>query len=182
MNNVLLLLVAVGLSCLMAAQAVSPSGVLAGLGALTSAVSRRRYHGASHGRGHGHGYRAPSRRWRLRYGRSVEAAAEEDDLILSTVAQLDPNSCIPRMLCVLQAKEESNRSPKENLFVEIFASNTMNPSPHNAAFVYAKDVAIKTRDASACKKLFPECPFPDVEMSQLLELAWSCDCNSGGKE
>nr|XP_027209996.1 uncharacterized protein LOC113803415 [Penaeus vannamei] len=128
MNSALILLVAVGLSCLMAVQATS-FGVLAGLGALTSAISKRRYHGASHGRGHGHGYRAPKRKYRLRYRRSVAAADEEDDdLILSAVGQLDADTCIPKMFCVLQAKDESDRTQKENMLVEILSDNTMNPN------------------------------------------------------
>ncbi|XP_037800108.1 uncharacterized protein LOC119595048 [Penaeus monodon] len=183
MNSALILLVAVGLSCLMAAQAASSFGVLAGLGALTSAVSKRRYHGASHGRGHGHGYRAPKRKYRLRYGRSVAAAADEDDdLILSAVGQLDPNTCVPKMFCLLQAKDESDRTLKENMLVEVLTDNTMKPNSYNTAFVYARDVATKTKDSSACKKAFPKCSLGEEELNELLDLAWSCDCGSGGKE
>ncbi|XP_037800157.1 uncharacterized protein LOC119595082 [Penaeus monodon] len=183
MNNALVLLLAVGLSCLMAAQAASSFGVLAGLGALTSAISKRRYHGASHGRGHGHGYRAPKRKYRLRYGRSVVAAAEEDDdLILSAVGQLDPNTCVPKMFCLLQAKDESDRTLKENMLVEVLTDNAMKPNSYNAAFVYARDVASKTKDSSACKKAFPKCSLGEEELNELLDLAWACDCSSGGRE
>ncbi|XP_037800178.1 uncharacterized protein LOC119595103 [Penaeus monodon] len=181
MNSALILLVAVGLSCLMAAQAASSFGVLAGLGALTSAVSKRRYHGASHGRGHGHGYRAPKRKYRLRFRRSVEAAADEDDdLILSAVGQLDPNTCVPKMFCLLQAKDESDRTLKENMLVEMLTDNAMKPNSYNAAFVYARDVATKTKDS--CKKAFPKCSLGEEELSELLDLAWGCDCSSGGRE
>ncbi|XP_037800098.1 uncharacterized protein LOC119595039 [Penaeus monodon] len=183
MNSALILLVAVGLSCLMAAQAASSFGVLAGLGALTSAVSKRRYHGASHGRGHGHGYRAPKRKYRLRFRRSVAAAAEEDDdLILSAVGQLDPNTCIPKLFCLLQAKDESDRTLKENKIVEMLTDNTMKPNSYNTAFVYARDVVTKTKDSSACKKAFPTCSLGEEELSEMLDLAWGCDCGSGGKE
>jgi len=182
MNSALILLVAVGLSCLMAVQATS-FGVLAGLGALTSGISKRRYHGASHGRGHGHGYRAPKRKYRLRYRRSVAAADEEDgDLILSAVGQLDADTCIPKMFCVLQAKDESDRTLKENMLVEILSDNTMNPNSYNAAFVYARVVATKEKDSSVCKKVFPKCSLGEEELSELLDLAWGCDCSSGGKE
>ncbi|XP_042894334.1 uncharacterized protein LOC122268129 [Penaeus japonicus] len=185
MNTALILLVAVVLSCLMAAQAASPFGVLAGIGALTSAAKKRRYHGAGHGRAHGHGYRAPPRKSRPRFRRSVVAAAaleEDDDLILSAVGQMDPSGCIPKILCLLQAKDESDRTLKENLLLDIFTSNTVNPTPSNAAFVYAKDVATKTRDSSVCRKVFPECPFDEEELREIVDLAWSCDCNSGGEE
>ncbi|XP_037800079.1 uncharacterized protein LOC119595018 [Penaeus monodon] len=182
MNSALILLVAVGLSCLMAAQAASSFGVLAGLGALTSAV-KRRYHGAGHGHGHGHGYKIPKRNPRPRFGRSVAAATEEDDdLIISAVGQLDPNACIPKMLCVLQAKDESDRTPRENMLVEILTSSTESPSSYNAAFAHAQDVATNTGDSFACKKFFYKCPFDDEELSELLDIAWSCNCNSGGTD
>ncbi|ROT83036.1 hypothetical protein C7M84_023793 [Penaeus vannamei] len=144
MNSALVLLVAVGLSCLVAAQAASPFGVLAGLGALTSAAKRTLDEGDS-------------------------------DLILSAVGQMDPNACIPKILCVLQAKDESNRTMKENMLLEILTS-------YNAAFVHAQDVTSATGDSFACKRIFSKCPFDDGELSELLDLAWSCDCNSGGKE
>ncbi|XP_069974507.1 uncharacterized protein [Penaeus vannamei] len=179
MNSALILLVAVGLSCLMAVQATS-FGVIAGLGALTSAASKRRYHGASHGRGHGHGYRAPKRKYRLRNGRSVAAADEEDDdLILSAIGQLDADTCIPKMFCVLQAKDESDRTLKENMFVDILTDNTMGPS---SLFAYARVVATKEKDSSVCKKVFPKCSLGEEELSELLDLAWGCDCSSEGKE
>lgn len=175
MNSALILLVVVGLSCLVAAQAASPFGVLAGLGALTSAA-KRSYRGPGHGHSHGHGYIAPKRKFRPRFGRSVAALDEGDsDLILSAVGQMDPNACIPKILCVLQAKDESNRTMKENMLLEILTS-------YNAAFVHAQDVTSATGDSFACKRIFSKCPFDDGELSELLDLAWSCDCNSGGKE
>ncbi|XP_047472179.1 uncharacterized protein LOC125027260 [Penaeus chinensis] len=88
MNCVLLLLVAVGLSCVMVAHASPTIGLLAGFGSLRASQyqSMRRFHGPGYGRYHGHGYKAPRRRYRPRFGRSAEALSdEEESLILSTV-------------------------------------------------------------------------------------------------
>ncbi|XP_063610396.1 uncharacterized protein LOC134784289 [Penaeus indicus] len=68
MNCLLLLLVAVGLSCVMVAHASPTIGLLAGFGSLRPSQyqSKRRFHGPGYGRYHGHGYRAPRRKHRPR--------------------------------------------------------------------------------------------------------------------
>ncbi|XP_063610397.1 uncharacterized protein LOC134784290 [Penaeus indicus] len=70
MNCLLLLLVAVGLSCVMVAHASPTIGLLAGYGSLRpfQYQPKRHFHGPGYGRYHGHGYRAPPRRYRPHFG------------------------------------------------------------------------------------------------------------------
>lgn len=181
MNSVLILLVAVGLSCVMVAHASPTIGLLAGFGALRASryQPKRRFHGPGYGRYHGHGYKAPHRRYRPRFGRSVEALSdEEESLILSTVAHLDPEGCIPKTLCLLEAKDESDRSQDETRLLEIFANKTQGLTSYSATLVLATQLGANTQDSAACKKLFPKCSLDEEELIEVLNLAWGCDCDS----
>ncbi|XP_042208214.1 uncharacterized protein LOC121856627 [Homarus americanus] len=103
---------------------------------------------------------------RIRPGRAIQSAADEgQNLLLSTVGQLDPNGCVLKLLCILEAKEEAYRTLEE--------AKTL--TSYNAAFVYATDVGGKTRDAAACRHHhFPKCPLTDDQLSGLLQQAWGC--------
>ncbi|XP_042887600.1 uncharacterized protein LOC122263288 [Penaeus japonicus] len=181
MNNVLILLAAVGLSCVLVAHGSPTIGLLTGFGALraSSIQSKRRFHGPGYGRYHGHGYKAPRRRYRPRYGRSVQTDTDADEnLLLSIVEHLDPEGCIPKTLCLLEAKDESDRSPDEAQLLEVFANNTRGLTSPNAAFVHAAQVGAETRDSSACDRLFAKCSLDEDQLSEVLRLSWSCDCDS----
>ncbi|XP_069974657.1 uncharacterized protein [Penaeus vannamei] len=180
MNCILILLAVVGLSCVLVAHASPTIGLMTGFGALRASryQPKRRYHGPGYGRYHGHGYKAPRRKYRLRYGRSVEALSdEEESLILSTVAHLDPEGCIPKTLCFLEAKDESDRSKGENQLLEIFANKTRSLTSYSATLVLATQIGTNTRDSAACKKLFAKCSLDEEELAGVLHLAWACDCD-----
>ncbi|XP_063610402.1 uncharacterized protein LOC134784296 [Penaeus indicus] len=181
MNSVLILLVVVGLSCVMVAHASPTIGLMTGFGALSASryQPKRRYHGPGYGRYHGHGYKAPRRRYRPRFGRSAEALSDEESLILSTVAHLDPEGCIPKTLCLLEAKDESDRSQDETQLLEIFANKnkTQDHTSYSATLVLATQIGANTRDSAACKKLFAKCSLDEEELTEVLHLAWGCDCD-----
>lgn len=107
--------------------------------------------------------------------RSVDDPAEEkENVLLSTVSELDQNGCIRKMLCQLQTKEETFRTPEEKLLAKLFANTTENITTYNAAFVYATDIGLKTRNAAVCAKVFNKCPLGDAELSDLLQETWGC--------
>jgi len=143
------------------------------------------YGGRSYGNYHGHygnGYGYKNHGYR--YGRSVEnsPAEEGEDLLLSAVGQLDPNGCVLKLLCQIQIKDESKRTLEEAILVDMFANNTESLSAYNEAFVYATDIGIKSRDISACKKYFPNCPLNENQLDSLLNQAWGCGFNFGQEE
>nr|XP_027207619.1 uncharacterized protein LOC113801011 [Penaeus vannamei] len=50
-----------------------------------------------------------------RFRKSTETRADEDEnLLLSTVGQLDPNGCILKLICLLQTKDQSTLTPEED--------------------------------------------------------------------
>ncbi|XP_069949742.1 uncharacterized protein [Cherax quadricarinatus] len=111
--------------------------------------------------------------------RSVDdPTLEEKNALLSTVSELDQDGCIRKMLCQLQTKEETSRTLEEKLLAKLFTnSSTENITPYNAAFVYATDIGIKTRNAAVCEKVFNKCSVGDLEMSDLLQKTWGCPSN-----
>ncbi|XP_047472648.1 uncharacterized protein LOC125027588 [Penaeus chinensis] len=111
---------------------------------------------------------------RRRLGRSVEAATigEGERLLLFAAGHLDTNGCIFKLLCHLQAKEESRRTPDEHLLVSIFNSELL--SSFGAAFARALDVGRKAQDSSECTRTFPNCPLAEADLADLLQQAWGC--------
>lgn len=111
---------------------------------------------------------------RRRLGRSVEAAtaSEGERLLLFAAGHLDTNGCIFKLLCHLQAKEESRRTPDEHLLVSIFSSESL-PS-FGTAFARALDVGRKAQDSSECTRTFPKCPLAEADLADLLQQAWGC--------
>ncbi|XP_047472352.1 uncharacterized protein LOC125027357 [Penaeus chinensis] len=110
-----------------------------------------------------------------RFRKSAETRADEgENLLLSTVGQLDPNGCILKLICLLQTKDQSTLSPEEDLLLGMFANSTEALSSYNAAFVYATEIGTKTRSPRACKKFFPRCPLRDDQLAGLLHRAWGC--------
>ncbi|XP_027207619.2 uncharacterized protein [Penaeus vannamei] len=110
-----------------------------------------------------------------RFRKSTETRADEDEnLLLSTVGQLDPNGCILKLICLLQTKDQSTLTPEEDLLLGMFANNTETLSSYNAAFVYAKEIGTKTRSPHVCKRFFPKCPLRDEQLAGLLHQAWGC--------
>ncbi|XP_042890110.1 uncharacterized protein LOC122265027 [Penaeus japonicus] len=121
-----------------------------------------------------------------RFRRSTETEAEEDEnLLLSTVGQLDPNGCILKLLCLLQTKDQSTLTLEEDLLLGMFANGTetlTSSSFYSAAFVYATEIGTRTRDPSVCKKFFPRCPLQDDQLAGLLQWAWGCGPNLVSEE
>ncbi|XP_066948425.1 uncharacterized protein [Macrobrachium rosenbergii] len=134
------------------------------------------YYGAPIG---GFGYR------RYRKGRSADTSAAADtsfeeygeDLLLSTVGKLDPNGCVLKLLCQAHIKKAAERSLEEAILVNMFSNGTGKLTSPSAAFVFATDIGVKTRDPSACKKYFPNCPLNEGQLTGLLQMAWGCGLN-----
>ncbi|XP_042227180.1 uncharacterized protein LOC121869692 [Homarus americanus] len=162
-------LCAVQATLLLGAFALGALATLKGAALVSFASGRRRR--SRYGR-HGHSY---GHRKHYRHGRAIQSAADEgENLLLSTVGQLDPNGCVLKLLCVLEAKEEAYRTLEEAILVDMFANSTETLTSYNAAFVYATDVGGKTQDAAACHHHFPKCPLTDDQLSGLLQQAWGC--------
>ncbi|ROT82308.1 hypothetical protein C7M84_024546 [Penaeus vannamei] len=99
-----------------------------------------------------------------RFRKSTETRADEDEnLLLSTVGQLDPNGCILKTSRPLLPRRTAGH-----------ANNTETLSSYNAAFVYAKEIGTKTRSPHVCKRFFPKCPLRDEQLAGLLHQAWGC--------
>ncbi|XP_064122642.1 uncharacterized protein LOC135226878 [Macrobrachium nipponense] len=137
------------------------------------------YYGAPHGGyGYGHGYGYGYRRYRK--GRSADDTSFEEygeDLLLSTVGQLDPNGCVLKLLCQAHVKKVAARSLEEAILVDLFSNGTGKLTSQSAAFVFATDIGVKTQDPLACKKYFPNCPLSEGQLSGLLQMAWGCGLN-----
>ncbi|XP_042226694.1 uncharacterized protein LOC121869421 [Homarus americanus] len=106
--------------------------------------------------------------------RSVENPGEGDEqLLLTTVGELDQNGCILKTLCQLQTKKEGSRTLEEKLLAELFANRT-EVTAYNAPFVHAIDIGRRTGKSAVCDQLFHKCQLSDTELSSLLQQAWGC--------
>lgn len=115
---------------------------------------------------------------RRRVGRSVEAVptGEGERLLMFAAGRLDANGCILKLLCLLQAKKQSQRSPDERLLVSIFSSESL--SSFGSAFARALDVGRTAQDSSECTRTFPKCPLEEADLTDLLQQAWGCGSTS----
>ncbi|XP_064122478.1 uncharacterized protein LOC135226699 [Macrobrachium nipponense] len=100
--------------------------------------------------------------------------AEAEEHLLSTVGKLDPSGCVLKLLCHLQFKEESSRTPEEEVLVQMFGNGTEALSSHSAAFVFASEIGSRNRDPAVCERYFSQCPFRGEEVSGLLQESWAC--------
>ncbi|KAK4319162.1 hypothetical protein Pmani_009881 [Petrolisthes manimaculis] len=98
----------------------------------------------------------------------------DENLLLTTVTQLDPNGCILKLLCSLQAKPEEARTTEEANLVRMFSDNQDSLTSANAAFVYAAGVGRETQDVASCDKLFSKCLMEEEQLSRVLQQSWSC--------
>lgn len=186
MKSASLLLTTVALTWVAVAEATllltAGALVVGGLAALKGAAlvgyavgrhrrGRSHYHHHHHHRsgGHGHYY------GHYRYSRALQTAADDgENLLLSTVGQLDPNGCILKMLCNLQTKEDIKLTLEENILVDMFANSTEVFSAKNSAFVVATQMGRKTHDSAVCDNSFPRCPLTNDQLSGLLQQTWGC--------
>nr|XP_053626163.1 uncharacterized protein LOC128684042 [Cherax quadricarinatus] len=110
--------------------------------------------------------------------RSVDdPAREEENVLLSSVSEVDQDGCIRKMLCQLQTKEETSRTLEEKLLAKLFTNSAEKITPYNAAFVYATDIGMKTRNAAVCAEVFNQCTLSESEMIDLLQKTWGCGFN-----
>ncbi|KAK4327399.1 hypothetical protein Pmani_002065 [Petrolisthes manimaculis] len=98
----------------------------------------------------------------------------DENLLLTTVTQLDPNGCILKLLCSLQAKPEEARTTEEGNLVRMFSDNQDSLTSANAAFVYAAGVGREAQDVVSCDKLFSKCLMEEEQLSRVLQQSWSC--------
>ncbi|XP_068210744.1 uncharacterized protein [Palaemon carinicauda] len=104
----------------------------------------------------------------------VLAREQSEAALLSTVENLDPSGCILKLVCHLQFKEESARTPEENTLVQMFSGKTEALTSHSAAFVFAAELGSKNKDASVCEKYFNKCPYTNEVVGNLLQQSWGC--------
>ncbi|KAK3866950.1 hypothetical protein Pcinc_027554 [Petrolisthes cinctipes] len=98
----------------------------------------------------------------------------DENLLLTTVTQLDPNGCILKLLCSLQSKPEEARTAQEAVLVRMFSDNQDSLTSANAAFVYAAGVGREAQDVASCDKLFSKCLMEEEQLSRVLQQSWSC--------
>lgn len=123
------------------------------------------------------------RRHHHHHKRSIESQEQdEDNILLSTVGQLDSNGCILKLLCHLQVKDEASRTTEENILIEKFTNGIDVRTIYNEAFVSAIGIGRKTHDAVTCNKNFPKCPLDEGQLGGLLRQAWGCGFDIFGDE
>ncbi|XP_066948428.1 uncharacterized protein [Macrobrachium rosenbergii] len=103
------------------------------------------------------------------------AREQSEAALLSTVENLDPSGCILKLLCHLQFKEESTRTPEENTLVQMFSGKAEGLTSQSAAFVFAAEIGSKNKDAAVCEKYFNKCPYTSDEVGNLLHQSWGCN-------
>lgn len=109
--------------------------------------------------------------------RSVRGNGEmmvDENLLLTTVTQMDPNGCILKLLCSLQTKPEESLTQQEAVLARMFSDNSDSLSSSNAAFVYATGVGRQSQNAASCDKLFSKCLMEEEQLSRVLQQSWSC--------
>ncbi|XP_063888650.1 uncharacterized protein LOC135115656 [Scylla paramamosain] len=107
--------------------------------------------------------------------RSVDQQQQQEaPEILSMVAQLDPQGCLLKLLCHLEAKEAEALSRHEVILAGLFRDASDAATPSSAAFTYAVGIGNKSRDAAVCDKVFSKCPLKYSQLSAVLEESWAC--------
>merc|ERR1719369_1698360 len=109
--------------------------------------------------------------------RSTEVLSpESEEALLKTVAQMDPQGCILRLLCSLQSdKGSKNQTNEAKLLVDLFTNITMhNPSVISTSFAHAADIGKRSqfRYSRQCAKVFKKCPLKDDKLVALLKESW----------
>ncbi|XP_042230813.1 uncharacterized protein LOC121872212 isoform X1 [Homarus americanus] len=109
--------------------------------------------------------------------RSVNLVSSDDEknILLSVMTQLDPDGCILKLLCSLEASStEGVHTPKERALVNTFTNQNETLTPYNAAYIYAVNIGQHAHDAALCDKKFNKCSISVAELRDLLE--WSSNC------
>ncbi|XP_068210743.1 uncharacterized protein [Palaemon carinicauda] len=104
----------------------------------------------------------------------VHVQDEEETELLSAVEKMDPTGCIPKLLCHLQFKEESRRTPEENVLVQMFSNTSDDQGSYSSAFAYAAEIGRKGVDSSVCEEHFHSCPYSKDNVSDMLQESWGC--------
>ncbi|KAK8383464.1 hypothetical protein O3P69_015736 [Scylla paramamosain] len=99
---------------------------------------------------------------------------QEAPEMLTMVAQLDPQGCLLKLLCHLEAKEAEALSRHEVILAGLFRDASDAATPSSAAFTYAVGIGNKSRDAAVCDKVFSKCPLKYSQLSAVLEESWAC--------
>lgn len=114
------------------------------------------------------------------YRRSLRGQKEEkvdarENLLLTTVTQLDQEECILKLVCSIQTKSEEERSPNEAVLATIFTDASDSPSSsYTAAFVHAAGVGRQEQDSTPCNNVFSKCAMDEKDLTRALDQAWGC--------
>lgn len=178
-----LVVAAVAVSWLVSCQAqiVEPVLALGALALLKGAVIAGYAFGSKKGGGH-YGYGNPyggyyGRRPYFGHHRWGRAAGDDprqvDDVLLTSVTQLDPDGCLLKLLCLAQATPAAARTPYQASLVNLFAGITQAPTAAGAPFVQALQAGDATgKAADACHAGYPSCPASGAVLHGMLVQAW----------
>ncbi|XP_050729871.1 uncharacterized protein LOC127005208 isoform X2 [Eriocheir sinensis] len=106
--------------------------------------------------------------------RSVRDDSDTQEMVLASVAQLDPNGCLLKLLCHLQTKDVSELSYHEKNLAGMFHETSEAATPYSTAFVYAVGVGNKSQNPATCEKIFAKCPLEYVQLTAVLKEVHSC--------
>ncbi|XP_045106513.1 uncharacterized protein LOC123501625 [Portunus trituberculatus] len=174
MHHRWLLLGAVLVSCLVASHAQFLE-FLGGL-ALLKGVALAGYVLGSHkGGGYRRSYRGGYNRGWRRHRRAVgTAATEEEDALLASVTQLDPNGCLLKLLCLTRATPEEERSSHQALLLHLFGDISSAPTHASEPFAQALQTGGSAqRHAAACRDHYLRCPLSGSALHGMLVMAWT---------
>lgn len=167
-----LLLSGLALSWLISCQALIADPVLA-LGALAvlKGAALVGFKVAQGARG-GHRYRPHYNHHR--WGRAVESDPRQvEDALLTSVAQLDPDGCLLKLLCLARATPAAARTPYQASLVDLFASITQAPTPAGIPFMQALQTGSAAGKAkAACHATHANCPISEAILNEMLVQAW----------
>ncbi|XP_050729858.1 uncharacterized protein LOC127005200 [Eriocheir sinensis] len=171
-----LVLAAVALSWLVSCQALFVEPVLA-LGALAilkgAAIAGFKF-GRSTSGGHHGDYRPRPYYNRHRWGRAAgNDPRQVDDVLLSSVTQMDPDGCLLKLLCLARATPAAARTPYQASLVHLFADITQAPTPAGIPFVQALHTGSAAGKATAaCQASHSSCPLSEAILHGMLVQAW----------
>ncbi|XP_069949733.1 uncharacterized protein [Cherax quadricarinatus] len=102
-----------------------------------------------------------------------EEVEEAQKLLISAAFHLDIDSCVFKLLCHLNNKQENSFSVEEYILLELLANSPETLSSYNVALLQATEVG-QVEDQAICKKVFPSCPLGEEELGSLLRQTWGC--------
>lgn len=143
------------------------------------ALTGQYYHQGWQQRGHGsYSYGGGAQKGHSIYRRSLRGEKKEEvdvgeNLLLTTVTQLDQEECILKLVCSLQTKPEKERTPNEAVLASIF-TDSPSSSSYTAAFVHAAGVGRQEQDSTPCNRVFSKCVMEETDLRRALDQAWGC--------